>query len=86
MSFPLDYRNLGNEQGVMSNYTSCGSGGAAVLAEFLRQRDFRGQQIEALGHRVIFCPKFHCELTSVERYWCRASGLQGTIAGTTLKH
>ena len=25
-----------------------------------------------LGHKVIFYPKFHCELNLIEPYWCKA--------------
>ena len=30
------------------------------------------EEVEALGHRVLFYLKFHCELNFVERYWCQA--------------
>jgi hypothetical protein len=30
------------------------------------------EEVEALGHCVLFYPKFHCELNFIERYWCRA--------------
>ena len=42
------------------------------------ERDFREQkgrlqeEIEARGHKVIFYPKFHCELNPIEPYWCKA--------------
>ena len=42
------------------------------------ERDFREEkgrlqeEIEARGHKVIFYPKFHCELNSIEPYWCEA--------------
>ncbi|RPA78671.1 hypothetical protein BJ508DRAFT_349096 [Ascobolus immersus RN42] len=46
-----------------------------VLAE---ERDFREQKgllaesTFAVGHEVIFYPKFHCELNFIERFWCAA--------------
>ena len=41
-------------------------------------RDFKFQKtrVEELilskGHRVMFLPKFHCELNPIERVWCQA--------------
>ena len=50
-----------------------------MLAEFLRQSGTSRirkvaykKEVEALGHRVLCYPKFHCELNFIERYWCRA--------------
>ena len=42
------------------------------------ERDFREQkcqlqeELEARGQVVLFLPKFHCELTPIELYWCQA--------------
>ena len=42
------------------------------------KRDFQDQkgryqeEVERLGHRVLFYPRFHCELNFIELYWCRA--------------
>ncbi|RPA71955.1 hypothetical protein BJ508DRAFT_245125 [Ascobolus immersus RN42] len=39
------------------------------------QKDFRSQRgkleemVTARGHKIIFYPKFHCELNFIERYW-----------------
>ena len=30
-----------------------------------------------LGHKVIFYPKFHCELYPIEPYWCKAKWSTG---------
>ena len=30
------------------------------------------EEIDARGHKVIFYPKFHCELNPMEPYWCKA--------------
>ena len=40
--------------------------------------DFKGQKtiledyIERRGHRCVFYPKFHCELSPIERVWCQS--------------
>jgi hypothetical protein len=53
-------------------------GGCCARRVLGAQKDFRDQkgrlqeEVENLGHRVIFYPKFHCELNFIERYWCRA--------------
>ena len=39
---------------------------------FQYQKGRPQEEVEALGHRVLFYPKFHCELNFIERYWCRA--------------
>ena len=50
---------------------------AAALAEFLRQifRNQKGriqEEVEGLGHLVLYYPMLHCEPNFIERYWCRA--------------
>jgi len=30
------------------------------------------ENVLAVGHEVIFYPKFHCELNFIERFWCAA--------------
>ena len=53
-------------------------GGCWALRILEAERDFKDQkgrlqeEVEALGHRVLFYSKFHCELNFIERYWCRA--------------
>ena len=34
--------------------------------------NFNQEEVEALGNRILFYPKFHCELNFIERYWCQA--------------
>ena len=53
------------------------NGGCCARRVLAAEKDFqdqkgRLQEVEALGHRVLFYPKFHCELNFIERYWCRA--------------
>ena len=38
-------------------------------ADFANQRCLLQEVIEAHGHKVIFYPKFHCELNYIEMYW-----------------
>lgn len=53
-------------------------GGCCAVSTLALEPDFQSQkgslqeEIEALGHRVIFYPKFHCELNFIERVWCAA--------------
>ena len=53
-------------------------GGCCARRVLEAQRDFQGQkgrlreEVEALGHHVLFYPKFHCEPNFIERYWCQA--------------
>ena len=61
------------------NRPGCSSEGGCCARRILRaERDFQDQkgrlqgEVEALDHRVLFYPKFHCELNFVECYWCRA--------------
>jgi len=37
--------------------------------DFLAQKSMVEEMIEARGHKVIFYPKFHCELNYIEMYW-----------------
>ena len=77
----------------LSFYTTCDSGGAAVPAEFLRQRGIVRIRMESCKRRykrctIVFLPtqsfigsSLLPNATGVEQ-----NGLQGTTAGTTLKH
>ena len=38
-------------------------------ADFVNQRCLLQEVIEAHGHKIIFYPKFHCELNYIEMYW-----------------
>jgi hypothetical protein len=40
--------------------------------DFLAQKPLIQEIIEQRGHKVIFYPKFHCELNFIERYWGEA--------------
>ena len=43
-----------------------------VRARFREQKGRLHEEIKARGHKVIFDPKFHCELNPIEPYWCKA--------------
>jgi hypothetical protein len=64
---------------VTHNRPGCDHHGGCCARRVLgAEKDFRNQkgrlqeEVENLGHRVLFYPKFHCELNFIERYWCRA--------------
>ena len=50
-------------------------GGCCARALLSAQKDFQEQkgrlqeEVNAVGHEIIFYPKFHCELNFIERYW-----------------
>ena len=53
-------------------------GGCCARRVFEAERDFqdqkgRLQEVEALGHRVLFYPKFYCVLNFIECYWCQVN-------------
>jgi len=70
---------------------------ADMIKVLQEMRDFKFQRIKveelilSRGHRVIFIPKFHCEINPIEHVWCSAKqftrahcdytfqGLQATI-------
>ena len=81
----LKERGLWPERGLVlecrttHNQPGCDPEGGCCARRVLEaERDFQDQkgrlqeEVEALGHRVLFYPKFHCELNFIERYWCRA--------------
>ena len=43
------------------------------------------EEIEAHSHKVIFYPKFHCELNPIEPYWCKAKWYTESTVTTVLK-
>ena len=53
-------------------------GGCCARTLMASQQDFQGQkgrleeELQAAGQLVIFCPKFHCELNFIEKFWCAA--------------
>jgi hypothetical protein len=81
----LKERGLWPEQGLLldcpttNDRPGCSSEGGCCARRILAaEKDFRDQtgrlqeEVEKLGHQVLFYPKFHCELNFIERYWCRA--------------
>jgi transposase len=41
----------------------------AKQLDFIAQKCLIQETIEAKGHKIIFYPKFHCELNYIEMYW-----------------
>jgi hypothetical protein len=44
---------------------------ATFLEDFQDQKGRLQEEVENLGHRILFYIKFHCELNFIERYWYR---------------
>ena len=67
-------------------------GGCCARRILEAERDFQDQkgrlqeEVEALGHRVLFYPKFHCELNLLSATGAEQNGLQEKTVGSTLKH
>src|SRR4051794_9141868 len=60
-------------QGIRADYNNCCA--RIILSQqphFLAQKSMVEEIIEALGHKVIFYPKFHRELNYIEQYWGEA--------------
>ena len=78
---------LNLEWRAIHNWPGCNSeGGCRVRRVLEAERDFRDQkgrlqEVEALGHRVLFHPNFHCELSFIELYWCQAKRFAREIFG-----
>eukprot|EP00733_Pompholyxophrys_punicea_P001538 Pompholyxophrys_punicea_v1_NODE_802_length_1271_cov_14.558824.p2 type:complete len:131 gc:universal NODE_802_length_1271_cov_14.558824:540-932(+) len=50
----------------------------AILAQcedFKNEKPVVAKIAEKVGHRVVYLPKFHCELNPIERVWCYAKRL-----------
>ena len=72
-------RGLFLECSTTHNRPGCDPEGGCCARRVLEvERDFQDQkgrlqeEVEALGHSVLFYPKFHCGLNFIERYWCQA--------------
>jgi len=50
----------------------CGRVVLGQECDFLEQKGRLQEELEALGQRVIFYAKSHCELNFIERFWCSA--------------
>ena len=59
----------GNKEALVENSRCCARHVLAAQEDFLNQKPILQEVIEKLGHKVIFYPKFHCELNYIEMYW-----------------
>ncbi|GES72956.1 hypothetical protein RCL_jg15606.t1 [Rhizophagus clarus] len=59
----------GNKEVSIENPRCCARHVLAAQEDFLNQKPILQEVIEGLGHKVIFYPKFHCELNYIEMYW-----------------
>ncbi|RPA99707.1 hypothetical protein L873DRAFT_1767021 [Choiromyces venosus 120613-1] len=72
--FLLECPTSNNRSGCDPNILGgcCGRVVLAAERDFLEQNGRLQEELEASGQRVIFYPKFHCELNFIERFWCSA--------------
>ena len=49
--------------------TCCARHILATQDDFKSKKPLLQELIEARGHKIIFYPKFHCELNYIEMYW-----------------
>ena len=54
---------------LLENLRCCARHILAAQEDFRNQKPLLQEIIEGLGHKVIFYPKFHCELNYIEMYW-----------------
>ena len=77
MKIVLQERGLWPEQGLKykcnnadsSDSNCCATHLLASQPDFLNQKPLLQEIIESYGHKIIFYPKFHCELNYIEMYW-----------------
>ena len=58
----------GNKETLLENSRCCARHVLGAQEDFLNQKPMIQEIIEELGHKVIFYPKFHCELNYIEMY------------------
>src|SRR6185369_4983678 len=58
-----------NDVSLEENLTCCARHILASQVDFKNQKPLLQEIIEAKGHKVVFYPKFHCELNYIEMYW-----------------
>ena len=58
-----------NNVSLEENLTCCVRHILASQVDFKNQKPLLQERIEAKGHKVVFYPKFHCELNYIEMYW-----------------
>src|SRR5467141_172319 len=58
---------------ILINFSDCCARRLLSLQpDFMAQKCEIEERIEAHHHRVLFYPKFHCELNHIEYYWCHS--------------
>jgi len=58
-----------NNVSLEENLSCCARHILASQVDFKNQKPLLQEIIEAKGHKVVFYPKFHCELNYIEMYW-----------------
>ena len=68
--FPVSYKCRQRQELMVLD--CCAGRFLSLQSDFLEQRCEVDETITQSGHRVLYYPKFHCELNHIERFWCHS--------------
>ena len=57
-----------------------------TCSDFKNQKTILEEYIEGRGHLCLFYPKFHCELSPIERVWCHSKKHIRAYANDSIIH
>jgi hypothetical protein len=91
---PKGLENVLKERGLFDNIRGTGKSGKPILEDlqnalaacedFQSQKCLLAETIEKRGHKCVFYPKYHCELSPIERFWCEHKRYIRSHCGMTL--